>query len=138
MEPEDSDWRPVFEKLTLLHRGWPEPSWTWDPRFSMIASSFDSALEMPARASAAHALSYAWSSTTLPTAPAGLRSLCERTGGLRAGQMLMAGKAGGVVLYGLWWPWGGGAKITLRLGIGECDSMEAPFPEVRAMFGVRI
>ena len=138
MDPEDSDWRPVFEKLELLRRAWPEPTWTWDPRFWTLTSSFSRDLERAARASAAHVLSYAWSPETIGTAPGGLRAICERTGGLRAGQMLMAGKAGGVVVYGLWWPWGGGEKITLRLGIGECEVMEAPFPAVRHMFGVRL
>lgn len=138
MDPEDHDWRPVFEKLTLLHRGWPAATWTWDPRFWTLTSSFGKELELAARASAAHALTYAWNATTIDTAPHGLQAICDRTGGLRPGQMLMAGKAGGVVLYGLWWPWGGGDTITLRLGIGECEVMEEPFPQVRHLFGVRL
>jgi hypothetical protein len=138
MQPADREWEPVFEKLRLLQGAWPATSWEWDARFATLLSSFGSDLEIPARAAAAHVLTYAWTSETLPTAPAGLRAICERAGGLRAGQMLMAGKAGGVVLYGLWWPWGGGHKITLRVGIGECDVNEPPFPQVREMFGIHL
>lgn len=136
MDSETEDWKPVLDILTLVKRGWPNQTWSWDDRFTMILSSFPKEQEMQARASAAHALSYAWDSKSIATAPAGLRAICERTGGLRAGQMMMAGKAGGVVLYGLWWPWGGGATITLRLGIGDCGPFEPPFPQVRTLFNV--
>jgi len=137
MDPEVDDWTPVLEPLRVLRKGWPNPTWTWDERFTMLASSFPKAQEMQARASAAHALPYAWDMNSIATAPAGLRSICERTGGLRAGQMMMAGKAGDIVLYGLWWPWGGGGTITLRIGLGAHDPMEEPFPQVRELFDVR-
>jgi hypothetical protein len=137
MDPEVDDWTPVLEKLSLLKRGWPNPTWTWDGRFNMLASSFPKVDEMKARASAAHAMPYAWDLNSVQTAPEGLRIICDRAGGLRAGQMLMAGKAGGLVIVGLWWPWGGGGTITLRLGLGEHDAMEEPFPQVRDLFDVR-
>ncbi|MBA3392794.1 MAG: hypothetical protein H0T89_09125 [Deltaproteobacteria bacterium] len=138
MEPQDHDWEALMEKLRLFQSTWPSPTWEWDSRFTMIASAFDKAQELAARESAATLLTYAWTSATLVNAPTGLQEICSRSGGLRGGQMLMAGKAGGLVLYGLWWPWGGGSKITLRLGIGECEVMEPPFPQVRHMFNVRM
>lgn len=134
---DDDDWRALLEALTPLQRTWPNPSWSWDDRFTMMMSSFAKDLELQARSSAANVLTYAWDWKTLPTAPAGLRRICEGTGGLRANQMLMAGKAGGLVVYGLWWPWASGTTITLRLGLGDCAGMEPPFPQVRALFGVR-
>jgi len=137
MDPQVDDWSAVLEPLSVLRRGWPNPTWTWDERLVMVASSFPKDKEMQARASAAHALPYAWDVNSLPTAPAGLRTICEHTGGLRAGQMLMAGKAGGIVLYGLWWPWGGGGTITLRIGLGAHAVHEEPFPQVRDLFDVR-
>jgi hypothetical protein len=137
MGEDVDDWTPVLDTLAALQRGWPNPEWTWDDRFTMIASSFGKAREVDARTSAALALPYAWDSKSLATAPAGLREICERSGGLRNGQMLMAGKAGGIVLVGLWWPWGNGEMITLRLGLGEHDVMEAPFPQVRELFNVK-
>ena len=136
MDGEVEDWKPALDLLAVLKQGWPNPEWTWDDRFTMIASSFAKEREPEARASAAHALPYAWDVNSIGTAPAGLRAICDRSGGLRRGQLLMAGKASGIVLVGLWWPWGNGEMITLRLGLGEHDAMEAPFPEVRALFGV--
>lgn len=137
MDSEVTRWEPVLERLRVLRKGWPNPTWTWDERFTMIASSFPKAQEMQARASMSHALPYAWDMTSLPTAPAGLRAICETTGGLRAGQMLLAGKAGDIVLFGLWWPWGGGGTFTLRIGLGAHDVNEDPFPQVRELFDVR-
>jgi len=138
MDDDVEDWKQVIDVLTLLKRGWPSPEWTWDERFTMLASSFAKPKEMEARASAAHALPYAWDSKSISTAPAGLQTIAERTGGLRKGQMLMAGKASGIVLIGLWWPWGNGENITLRIGLGEHGATEDPFPAVRTLFGLKL
>ena len=54
--------------------------------------------------------------------------------GEAAGQLANAG--GG--LYGLWWPWGGGEKITLRIGLLDLDAAADPFPRARALFGVTL
>lgn len=137
MDSDGNRWKAVLEPLGVLKQGWPNPTWTWDERFMMIASSFTKAQELQARASMAHALPYAWDIASLPTAPAGLRKICESTGGLRAGQMMLAGKVGDIVLFGLWWPWGGGQTFTLRIGLGAHDVSEEPFPQVRELFDVK-
>lgn len=134
----DDDWQPVLDVLLLLKNDWPTSQWTWDPRFTMMASSFSKEGAPQARASAARAMQYAWDTTTIGTAPKTLQQICDQTGGLRTGQVIMAGKAGGLVLVGLWWPWRGGENITLRMGLGEFEEMEPPFPKVRELFGVRM
>jgi hypothetical protein len=125
-------WQPLLDRLTLLRDSWPAPPWSWDGRFNAIASSFDAAQEPIVRASAVHAFPRGWTVKSLETAPAELRALAERTGGLRARQRLLGGdELACPTLFGLWWPWGDGAKITLR--IGSLDL--APMSEVRALFG---
>lgn len=126
---------PVLDKLLLLKNAWPGEPWSWDDRFTMLASSFAVELADKALASAALALPYSWDVKTIATAPAGLREICEQTGGLRKSQRLLAGRAGDLVLIGLWWPWGSGTTITLRLGLGDYAADEPPFPAVRALFG---
>lgn len=138
LEPEDEDWHPVFDSLLLLKNNWPNQSWSWDARLTMLASSFGKDVAQQARTTAAKSMPYAWDSSTIATAPAGLRRIAEASGGLRKGQSLMAGKAGHIVLVGLWWPWRGGEMITLRLGLGEFEAMEPPFPKVRELFGARV
>ena len=134
MQEPEPDHQPVLDKLTLLRDSWPGEAWTWDDRFVMLASSFPIDAEEKARASAALALPYSWDKASLPTAPPSLRELCERTGGLRSKQRLLAGRAGDLVLIGLWWPWGNGTTITLRLGLGEYEADEPPYPAVRKLF----
>jgi hypothetical protein len=136
MDVTEGDWTPVLDKLAEMKGAWPSPEWTWDDRFGMLASSFTVEMQDKASASAALALPYSWDSKTLETAPPSLRDLCEACGGLRARQRLLAGRAGELVLFGLWWPWGNGTNITLRLGLGQYEPMEPPYPAVRELFGV--
>jgi hypothetical protein len=105
----------MAQQLTLLVQSWPGGPWSWDGRFATAGSSFALALEPKARESAMHALTRGWTVKTLDQAPVSLRAICTRTGGLRAGQRLLAGTSD--ELFGLWWPWSGGATITLRIGI---------------------
>jgi hypothetical protein len=135
VDPEP-DWQPTLDKLVLLKNAWPGGPWSWDSRFAMLASSFAIEHDERARASAALALPHSWDKNTLSTAPPTLRELCAAAGGLRSNQRLLAGRAGPLVLVGLWWPWGNGTTITLRLGLGQYAVDEPPYPAVRTLFGV--
>jgi hypothetical protein len=129
-------WQPLIDSLIRLRDSWPAPPWSWDNRFRTIASPFAHDLEPKARASAMHAFPRGWTAKSLDAAPQALRALAERTGGLRAGQRLLAGdEISGAGLYGLWWPWGGGETITLRIGIVDLDVAVDPFPRIRELFG---
>lgn len=126
----DDVWQPMIDRLGKLKATWPGSAWTWDGRFSTVASQFTAALEPAVRASAVLALTRGWTVKTLASAPEALRELCERTGGLRAGQRLLAGDSD--ELFGLWWPWGSGENITLRIGVSVAEVT----PRLRATFGV--
>ncbi len=131
-------WQPLLDRLTQLKDTWPAPPWSWDSRFSTIASSFDATLEPTVRASAVLAFPRGWTVGSLESAPPELRAIAERTGGLRAGQRLLGGDPIACPgLYGLWWPWGGNAKVTLRIGIVDVTANAEPLPRVRELFGVR-
>src|SRR6476646_6893686 len=102
-------WQPLMERMKKLKETWPSRGWSWDGRMNTVSSSFSTEFEDKARLSAVSALPVQWISTTIGQAHARLRELCERTGGLRVGQILLAGEpVGGVVSFGLWWPWGDG------------------------------
>lgn len=127
----------MLAALTQLQATWPTPPWSWDDRFHTATASFAKDVEPAARASAMLAFPRGWTAKSLEAAPAAMRALAARTGGLRAGQRLLAGdelSAGN--LYALWWPWSGGATITLRIGLLDVDLATAPFPQLRALFGV--
>ena len=54
---------------------------------------------------------------------------CSAVGALGGDELSSPG------LFGLWWPWGGGDKITLRIGILDISGTAEPLPRIRALFG---
>jgi hypothetical protein len=78
-----------------------------------------------------------WVARTLPTAPANIQELAERCGGLRTGQSLYSGLGvGRVFAYGLWWPWGDGVSISLRVGLSGLDDNHDMMNRFRDVFGI--
>ena len=132
-------WQPLLERMKKLKESWPSRGWSWDGRMNTVSSSFSTEFEDKARASAMLALPLQWISSTVGQAHPRLRELCERTGGLRAGQLLLGGEpVGGIVSFGLWWPWGDGETISLRVGLTDVDPMKEPYPRLRDLFGVQL
>jgi hypothetical protein len=130
-------WAPLLERLTLLRDTWPTPPWTWDGRFHMIAASFARDLEPKARASAMHVFPRGWTTKSLGEAPPEMQAIAQRTGGLRSGQRLLAGDPTlAAQVFGLWWPWGNGETITLRIGIVDGAPGAEPIPAIRELFAV--
>lgn len=136
MPPGDAT-QPLFDALTRLKQEWPARGWSWDGRFVALASTFTVPYEAQARKAAATALPAEYTSTNIATASHELRELAARTGGLRAGQFLLAGgPIGGLVAFGLWWPWGDGETISMRTGLLDVDQAREPWRRLRDIFGV--
>lgn len=130
-------WQPLLDALAKLHAAWPGAGWSWDGRFKCVTSSFEKALGPGVRAAMAEALPAEWSSSSLGSAPDDLRALADRYGGLRSGQLFFNGEAvAGLRLFALWWPWGDGATISVRIGIANSDRPAELYPQVRALFGI--
>ena len=130
-------WRPLFDALTKLRTDWPTRGWSWDGRLNCVTSSFSTEFETKARSNAAAALPQEWTSSTLAKAPPHIRDLAERHGGLRSGQLLLlGGPFGGILAFGLWWPWGDAVTISLRVGLADLDIAREPYPRFRDYFGV--
>ena len=74
---------------------------------------------------------------SLAGAPEGVKALVEKCGGLRAAQLLFWGgpdDAAGV--FGLWWPWGDGTTVSLRIGLHDVDLPKERYPKLRDIFGI--
>jgi hypothetical protein len=124
---------PIFDAFTQLRADWPKRGWSWDNRLNCVASSFDIAVMEQAQAAVSRALPTLWTDRTMAQAPAVIRDVAERSGGVRAGQLIYTGTAvGSVVPYGLWWPWGNEATISLRVGLVSNTDMSA---KLCALFG---
>jgi hypothetical protein len=127
----------MFDAFRRLRTDWPRRGWSWDPRLSCIASTFSVDMEATARTVTLASFPSEWSSRTLPTAPPNMQELAERCGGLRTGQGLFGGLGvGRVYAYGLWWPWGDGVSISLRVGLSGIDDNHDMMNRFRDVFGI--
>src|SRR5262245_28120000 len=130
-------WDPIFAALEGLKARWPSPDWTYDRRLKCVASSIPLAREAAARAARADALPAWFSEETLATAGEGVRALVDRCGGLRAAQLVCwSGGEAAPGAFGLWWPWGDGATVSLRIGLHDVDVPKQRYPRLRDVFGI--
>ena len=138
MSPAKAEaWVSLSQGLGKLRGSWPAGGWSWDGRLACVASAFGTQFEAEARAATAMGLPMEWSTTSLLTAPERLKALAARFGDVRQGQLLFTGGAlEGLFAFGLWWPWGGNSKFSIRFGIANSDRQNDLFPLVRAIFGI--
>jgi hypothetical protein len=131
-------WQPLLDGLDRLREAWPGSGWSWDPRFKCVTSSFGKDIADRAREAMAGVLDGAWSPDSINQAPDEIRTLAARFGGVRAGQLLFTGEAvgGRMHLFALWWPWGDGETISLRVGVANCDRPIELYPQIRALFNI--
>jgi hypothetical protein len=130
---------PLFEPLRRLRNSWPQRGWSWDSRVACVSSSFSVDLEQKNRALALSSMQTEYTSRSIATAPPALREICDRAGGLRSGQYVFMGPlVGRVFAYGLWWPWGDGMTISLRVGVGGIDESHDLMNNLREVFGVSL
>jgi len=130
-------WESVFEGLVRLRERWLSPEWTYDRRLRCVASSIPLTEEPAARAVIGDMFPTIWTATTLPEAPEGVRALVTTCGGVRAAQQLLwNGAADGPGAFGLWWPWGDGTTVTLRVGLHHLDLPKVRYPRLRDIFGI--
>ena len=130
-------WESIFEGLARLRERWLSPEWTYDRRLRCVASSIPLTQEADARAVIGDMFPTIWTATTLPEAPEGVRALVATCGGVRAAQQLLwNGAADGPGAFGLWWPWGDGTTVTLRVGLHHLDLPKVRYPRLRDIFGI--
>jgi hypothetical protein len=132
-------WQPLFESLGLMKMAWPTRGWSWDPRLVCVTSSFTTEQEPQARSATQIALQQEWTPQTIAGSPAQLRDVVERCGGVRQGQLVLStGPTNGLLLFGLWWPWGDAETVSLRVGLADVDPSREPYVRFRDVFGVTL
>jgi len=135
MEPRPGSSAALFAKLAEFRKNWIKGGWSWDSRYSCVASSFNHEMEGEARAVAIAYLPYEWNAKSIGGAPQLARELAESTGGLRPDQRLYTmEQLGRIVAFGLWWPWGDEITVSLRIGLGGYVG-EPDLARLRETFG---
>jgi hypothetical protein len=109
----------LFVELSRFSKLWVAHGWSWDGRLNCVASTFSHAHVDEAHGLVEGVFPERWTDTTVANAPSVVNAMATATGGVRSDQMLYsAPPIDGLVLYGLWWPWGaGGTSISMRIGL---------------------
>ena len=126
----------VFAVLDQLRTEWPGGDWSWDERMCCVTDTFTDAMQDKVRAMTLAALPAEYTSANIATASAPLTELVNRRDGLRDGQFLFAREDAARVAFGLWWPWGAGTPISLRIGFLGVDENDEPNRRLREIFNV--
>ncbi len=104
-----------------------------------VTSSFTTEQEPAARQATQLALQNEWTATTIVRGPQQLRDVVDRCGGVRQGQLVLStGPVSGLLVFGLWWPWGDAETVSLRLGLADVDPSREPAQRFRDVFGVSL
>ena len=127
----------VPEILGRVRALWPEVEWGWDDRFGCALATVTKQHEARAREALAAGLPSIWSTANLAEAPASVRKLCAGTGGLLGAQLVFSAElADGTLVFCLWWPWGGGANFSARIGAMGTDELDAAIRSALAVKGL--
>jgi hypothetical protein len=90
-------------------------SWEWDDRFETALAVVKKDQFQAAEGALIASLGARW--TASDAIPDDVSAIASSLGGLRSGQLFFATEAGGdPILYCAWWPWGGNAQASLRVG----------------------
>src|SRR5882724_3854420 len=81
----------LFEMCGRFKKAWIKGGFSWDSRFSCVASSFSSELDSEARAVVSQYFPSEWTMKTVVNAPPQVREVAEATGGVRTDQRLFTG-----------------------------------------------
>ncbi|HVR63061.1 MAG TPA: hypothetical protein VMU50_14260 [Polyangia bacterium] len=137
MASVEGAWEQVFAGLAALRGAWPSQEWGYDRRFQSVMSTITTADKQRARAACDSLFKSVFDSAAIVGAPPGPRALADQYGGVRSGQLLLwNGEAGKPGAFGLWWPWGDGQSVSLRVGLHDVDLPKTRYPKLRDVFSV--
>lgn len=90
--------------------------WSWDERFSAALATFDVTEKNKIENIIETHLTQTWDNASISDAPEIVVRASENYGGLQSGQLIFTTSVDhGPFLIGLWWPWGNGETISIRI-----------------------
>jgi len=114
--------------------------WEWDGGFSAALAVATDPQHHAVLAALEELFAERWDHQRVREAPARIARLCADCGGLRPGQLMLTLEPDDdPLLFVLWWPWGCGTKVSLRVGC-EATADEAralePLALLKRCFGI--
>ena len=110
-------------------------SWKWDSRFETVLAEFSADNKDRVRAILERYLNIAWDSSNIRKAPETVRVIESNLGGLRSGQLLFTSDPNqDALIFGAWWPWGGGETISIRVAPFDKRLPDAEMSELIQLF----
>ncbi len=91
-------------------------SWKWDDRFETALTECNVSNKDSIRMILERFLTSTWDNANIDNAVDIVQTIANKFGGLMPGQLLFtADKNQDDFLFGVWWPWGDGNKISIRV-----------------------
>lgn len=100
--------------------------WEWDDRFDVPLLIFSRDMEEEIRAVIERYFPNQWDLDSIKMSPPTIRTLIDKTFGLRSGQTVFAADTNSYAFFvALCWPWEDGATVSLRMGLAGKGIMGA-------------
>jgi len=93
-------------------------AWEWDDRFDVPMLVFPKDMEEEICCIVKRRFTNQWDINSIKTSPPAIRKLLDKCFGIRIGQTVLATDTNKeAFLFALYWPWGDGATISLRVSL---------------------
>ena len=110
-------------------------SWKWDSQFQTALAEFTVDNKNSVNAILERYLNTAWDSTNIGNAPEIVQMVISHFGGLRPGQLLFTSDPNqDALIFGVWWPWGDGKTISLRVAPTDKTLSDSESAELTTLF----
>lgn len=118
-----------------------ENAWYWDDRFDTATVVFDRSEMDLILFPITQEFDRQWDIANIAHVPEPFCRYFNKVFGIIPGQKTFTLEVGdGTVLFAVWWPWGNGRKISLRVGLFSPETVETGKPDgpahLRQWFGI--
>ena len=101
--------------------------WSWDEMFNTALVVFDKSDMDVIYIPITQEFDAQWDFTTIENAPSHFYTYFNRVFGVVPGQKIFTSTdTTGTILFAVWWPWGDGKKISLRVGLFDGNETNQP------------
>jgi hypothetical protein len=110
-------------------------TWSWEDRFQATLAEFPASDKDRVLRLLEPRFDSLWDAASISEAPPRIYEICQKYGGLRSGQLLLATDPGkDILILGAWWPWGNQKTISLRVIPVDSDTPAPDFDEFIGLF----